>query len=175
MDNLQLPPLTKEDIRTLESMLMQSFHEANVLLNLIEIGLWRMYRDSKDFRKLVKQYGHNADAIVKATVREQLTKDETYQVGKILKKAGELKYLFDQLTGTAIAIDPSADDRIRKEAEMFEALMHDAKLMAWRHAMMCNITDSGDLQLDSTLKLLAKDHRVSDRIIQRLKQNSEII
>lgn len=164
----ELQPLSKEEIKTLESMLIVSAHEMNVILNAIELGLFRIYKESKDYKKLVKMYGKtNADEIVKATTHQQLTQDETYQIGKILQKIGELKYLFDRLTGAGTAITPGTKDKEMKEMEMFEALMNDANLFAWRHAMMCNIPAEDDIKLDSTLKLLAKDHRVSDNIIAR--------
>ena len=41
--------------------------------------------------------------------------------------------------------------------------------------MMCNIAPADDIKLDSTLKALAKDKMVSDRILERLKANSEIL
>jgi hypothetical protein len=40
---------------------------------------------------------------------------------------------------------------------------------------MCNIAPADDIKLDSTLKALAKDTIVSERILDRLKANSDII
>ena len=171
----ELEPLTKEDIKTLESMFIQSGQEMRSIVSLIELGLWKMYRDSKDFRKLVKLYGSKADEIVRATVHEQLTKDETYRVGHILQLTRQLANALDQLSAAGTAIEPNADDRVKKECAMWDALQHDGKLLAWRHGMMCNISPADDLKLDSTLKLLAKDHLVSDRILDRLKANSEVL
>ena len=167
--------MTKEDIKVLESMFIQCGQEMRTLVGMIELGLWRMYRESKDFRKLVKMYGSKADAIVKASVREELTRDETYKVGKILETARQLEVMLDQLSAAGTAIEPTADDRVKKECAMWDALQHDGKLLAWRHGMMCNISPADDLKLDSTLKALAKDHLVSDRILDRLKANSEIV
>lgn len=166
---------TKDDIRVLESMFFQSAQEMGIILNAIEIGLWQLYRESKDFRKLVKTAGHNADAIVRATVHEQLTKDETYETGKILKKIGELKYLFDRLTSLGIEVKPGTEDKAKKEAEMFDFLHHDGNLMAWRHALMCNIDPEDDIKLDSTLKMLAKHHTVPEHIVELLKSKAETI
>lgn len=168
-------PLTKADIKTLESMFIQSGQEMRSIVSLIELGLWKMYRDSKDFRKLVKLYGSKADAIVQSTVHEQLTKDETYRVGHILQLVRQLANALDQLSAAGTAIEPTADDRVKKECQMWDALQHDGKLLAWRHAMMCNIAPADDIKLDSTLKALAKDTIVSPRILDRLKANSEIL
>ena len=167
--------LTREDIKVLESMFIQSGQEMRSIVQLIELGLWKMYRDSKDFRKLVKLYGSKADEIVRATVHEQLTKDETYRVGHILQLTRQLANALDQLSAAGTAIEPTAEDRVQKECAMWDALQHDGKLLAWRHAMMCNIPQSDDLRLDSTLKLMAKDTLVSPRILERLKANSEIV
>lgn len=167
--------LNREDIKTLESMFIQSGQEMRTIVQLIELGLWKMYRDSKDFRKLVKLYGSKADAIVQATVHEQLTKDETYKVGHILQLTRQLANALDQLSNAGTAIDSKAENRVQKECDMWDALQHDGKLLAWRHAMMCNIAPADDIKLDSTLKALAKDTLVSPRILDRLKANSEIV
>ena len=172
MDNELLPkdqPITMEDIKRLESMIIQSGQEIRTLLGLIEVGLWRMYRESKDFRKLVKMYGAKADDIVRTTIRETLEKEDTYKVGKILQVLRQVINMLDGLSAAGTAIDPKAEDRAKKEAAMWDALQHDGKLLAWRHSLMCNITPADDIKLDSALKALAKDGTVSERIIERLK------
>jgi len=40
---------------------------------------------------------------------------------------------------------------------------------------MANVPDGDDIKLLSTLKVLAKEQRVSARILDRLKANSEIV
>ena len=75
----------------------------------------------------------------------------------------------DRLTAAAIAIDPQAEDKGRKEMEMFDALQHDGNLLAYRHALMVNIPEGEDIKVDSMLKLLAKDHHASEAILEQLK------
>lgn len=160
--------LTKEDIRLLESMFIVSMHEAEIIIRTIEGGLTDMYKQSKDYRKLTNIYGQtNADQIVKATVHEELNKEETYAVGQLLQECRKLHYWMDRLTSAGIAVKPGIEKKAEKEMEKFDALMHDAKLLAWRHAMMCNIPMEKDIQLDTTIKLLATDGTITEAILEK--------
>ena len=162
--------LTIEDIKTLESMFIVEMHSAERIFRVIENGLEKIYRQSKDYKKLVKQYGKAAaDKIVKDYTHSVLTQDETYNIGKLLEECKTLHYYMDRLTAAAIAVDPNAEDKGRKEMEMFDALRHDAQLLAYRHALMVNIQDTDDIKVDSTLKALAKDHHASEAILEQLK------
>ena len=40
--------------------------------------------------------------------------------------------------------------------------------------MMANVPEGEDIKFVSTLKLMAKDHKISDRIIARLNQNFKL-
>lgn len=163
--------LTKEDVKVLESMFHQTAQEMYVIVNLIELGLFGIYKQTKDYKALVKLHGkQRADAIVAHTVHDQLfNHDEMYNTGTILRKVSELKQWLDRLFEVGVAVHPKVPDAAKKEYQLAEELMHDGRLMAWRHAMQCNIPEGDDLKLDSTLKLLAKDNTVSARIIERLK------
>ena len=68
-----------------------------------------------------------------------------------------------------IEVHKSVPDAASKEWQMAESLMADGKTLAYRHALMCCIDPSDDIKVDSTLKALAKDPTVSERIIERLK------
>ena len=162
--------LTIEDIKTLESMFIVEMHSAERIFRVIENGLANIYRQSKDYKKLVKQYGKAAaDKIVKEYTNSVLTQDETYNIGKLLEECKTLHYYMDRLTAAAIAIDPNAEDKGRKEMEMFDALRHDANLLAYRHALMANVRDEDEIKVDSALKALSKDNRVSEAILEQLK------
>ena len=162
--------LTIEEIKTLESMFIVEMHSAERIFRVIENGLANIYRQSKDYKKLVKQYGKAAaDKIVKEYTNSVLTQDETYNIGKLLEECKTLHYYMDRLTAAAIAIDPNAEDKGRKEMEMFDALRHDANLLAYRHALMANVRDEDEIKVDSALKALSKDNRVSEAILEQLK------
>ena len=162
--------LTINDIKTLESMFIVEMHSAERIFRVIENGLANIYRQSKDYKKLVKQYGKAAaDKIVKEYTNSVLTQDETYNIGKLLEECKTLHYYMDRLTAAAIAIDPNAEDKGRKEMEMFDALRHDANLLAYRHALMSNVRDEDEIKVDSALKALSKDNRVSEAILEQLK------
>ena len=162
--------LTINDIKTLESMFIVEMHSAERIFRVIENGLANIYRQSKDYKKLVKQYGKAAaDKIAQEYTHRVLTQDETYNIGKLLEECKNLHYYMDRLTAAAIAIDPNAEDKCRKEMEMFDALRHDANLLAYRHALMANVRDEDEIKVDSTLKAIAKDNRVSEAILEQLK------
>ena len=166
-----LLPLTMDDIKTLESMTIVSCREAATLFQIIEFGLAAMYRQSKDYQRLVRQHGKpQADRIVATYTHRVLSHDETYRIGRILKPMSELHTLISQLTDAGTAMKPGTADKDLKEAQMQDALLHDAAQFAWRHAKMCCIPGDKDIQLDSTLKLLATDPTVSPAIFQRLEQ-----
>ena len=163
--------LSIQDIKTLESMFIVEMHSAERIFRVIENGLADIYRQSKDYKQLVKQYGKAAaDKIVTTYTHRVLSHDEQYNCGKLLEVCKTLHHYMDRLTAAAIAIDPKAEDKGRKEMEMFDALQHDGNLLAYRHALMVNVRPEDEIKVDSMLKALAKDHTVSDRIIERLKQ-----
>ena len=162
--------LTIEDIKTLESMFIVEMHSAERIFRVIENGLADIYRQSKDYKQLVKQYGKAAaDKIVTTYTHRVLSHDEQYNCGKLLEVCKTLHHYMDRLTAAAIAIDPQAEDKGRKEMEMFDALQHDGNLLAYRHALMVNIPDTEDIKVDSMLKLLAKDNNASEAILEQLK------
>ena len=60
--------LTLSDIKTLESLFIVEMHAAERIFRLVENGMADIYRESKDYKKLVKQYGKPAaDKIVTPT------------------------------------------------------------------------------------------------------------
>ena len=44
-----------------------------------------------------------------------------------------------------------------------------ANLLAYRHALMCNIRPEDDIKVDSMLRALAKDHTIPEEIIDKFK------
>ena len=162
--------LTIEDIKTLESMFIVEMHSAEHIFRVIENGLANIYSQSKDYKKLVKQYGKAAaDKIAKDYTHSVLTQDETYNIGKLLEECKTLHYYMDRLTAAAIAIDPNAEDKGRKEMEMFDALRADSNQLAYVHALLSNVPESDMIKVISTLKVLAKDNSVSTAILEELK------
>ena len=162
--------LTINDIKTLESMFIVEMHSAERIFRVIENGLANIYRQSKDYKKLVKQYGKAAaDKIVKEYTNSVLTQDETYNIGKLLEECKTLHYYMDRLTAAGIEMNPGTEDKGRKEMEMFDALRADSNQLAYVHALLSNVPESDMLKVISTLKVLAKDHSVSPAILEELK------
>lgn len=161
--------MTIQEIKRLESMFIVEMHAAERILRLIESGMEKIYRESKDYKRLVKKMGKvAADKIVKEYTHRVLTQDETYNCGLLLEECKTLHYYMDRLTAAAIAIDPNAEDKDIKEMDMFDALIHDANLLAYRHGLMANVRPEDEIKVDSALKALAKDHCISDEILKEL-------
>lgn len=161
--------MTIQEIKRLESMFIVEMHAAERIIRLIESGMEKIYRESKDYKRLVKKMGKvAADKIVKDYTHRVLTQDETYNCGLLLEECKTLHYYMDRLTAAAIAVDPNAEDKDIKEMDMFDALQHDANLLAYRHGLMANVRPEDEIKVDSALKALAKDHCISDEILKEL-------
>ena len=170
-----MEPLTLQDLKVLESLFIIEMHSAEHIFRLVENGMEEIYKQSKDYKKLVKQYGKlRADQIVKTYTHRVLTQDEQFNIGKLLEVCKTLHHYMDRLTVAGIEMKPGTKDKGRKEAEMFDALQSDSNKLAYYHALLSNI-HADDIKLDSTLKALAKDRTISARILDRLKANSEIV
>ena len=162
--------MTIEDIKTLESLFIVEMHSAERIFRLIETGMETIYRESKDYKALVKRHGKPAaDQIVRHYTHQVLTQDEQYNIGQLLKVCKTLHHYMDRLTIAGIEMNPGTKDKGRKEAEMFDALQADSNQLAYVHALLSNVPESDMLKVISTLKVLAKDHSVSDQILEELK------
>lgn len=162
--------LTLSDIKTLESLFIVEMHAAERIFRLVENGMADIYRESKDYKKLVKQYGKPAaDKIVTTYTHRVLSQDEQFNIGQLLKVCKTLHHYMDRLTAAGIEMQPGTEDKGRKEMEMFDALRADSNQLAYVHALLSNVPESDMLKVISTLKVLAKDHSVSPRILEELK------
>ena len=78
--------LTIEDIKVLEAMFIVEMHAAERIFRLVENGMADIYRESKDYKKLVKLHGKAAaDKIVTTYTHRVLTQDEQFNIGQLLK------------------------------------------------------------------------------------------
>ena len=119
--------LTLQDIKTLESLFIVEMHSAERIFRLIESGMETIYRESKDYKALVKRHGKPAaDQIVRHYTHQVLTQDEQYNIGQLLKVCKTLHHYMDRLTIAGIEMNPGTKDKDRKEAEMFDALQADS-------------------------------------------------
>ena len=162
--------MTIEDIKTLESLFIVEMHSAERIFRLIETGMETIYRESKDYKALVKRHGKPAaDQIVRHYTHRVLSQDEQFNIGQLLKVCKTLHHYMDSLTIAGIEMNPGTEDKGRKEAEMFDALQADSNQLAYVHALLSNVPESDMLRVISTLKVFAKDHSVSPAILEELK------
>ena len=87
---------------------------------------------------------------------------------RLLEECKTLHHYMDRLTAAATTVDQKAKDKGITYVDMFDALTHDANLLAYRHAIMYNVRQEDEIKVDSALKALAKDHCISDEILKEL-------
>ena len=157
MDNLTL-------LKHLEAMLQQSRHEQERIVYVIEGVLDQLYREQDDYKRLVKLYGRNAPQLAAAGIRHVLTHDQVYNLNLLREDCKRMHFHTERLT--SVGIEGNTPEQ---SGELFDALMHDANLLAYRHALMCNIRPEDDIKVDSMLRALAKDHTIPEEIIDKFK------
>jgi len=164
--------LTQQDLDQLCGMMIIFLHSAERIVQMIELAYDEQYRNCRDYQKLVKLYGQpNADTIVKASVRKVIRNDERLNLSRLLKIGQDFHKAMERITNEGM----KAHAENGSEIANFNAIEHDTNLLCYIYALMANVPDGDDIKLLSTLKVLAKEQRVSDRILDRLKANSEIV
>ena len=150
--------------KTLESMLLQTYHEQELLIRAIEDELTDIYIANDEYKKLVKLYGKNAPQVARAGVRQMLTHEELFNLNLAREDIKRFKFHMEKVTVAAI----DGGDVVSM-GEMSDALNHDANQFAYRHALMCCIKPEDDIKVDSTLRALAKDNTLPEEIINKFR------
>lgn len=150
--------------KTLESMLLQTYHEQELLMRAIEDELTDIYMEQQEYKQLVKLYGRNAPQVARAGVRQMLTHESLFNLNLAREDIRKFKFHMEKVTLAAI----DGGDVVSC-GEMSDALNHDANLFAYRHALMISIPAKDDIKLDSTLRLLAKDNNLPESILNKFK------
>lgn len=159
--------LTSEDIDVLSGMIIIFLHSAERCLQLIELAKEDDYRIGADYKRYVKLYGKaHIDNIVKKKVKEIVRGEQRLQLGKLLEKGKEFHLMMKKISQAGMV----AHREDVTDADAFDAIIHDTNVLCYMYALMGNcLTDEDEMKLISTIKVLAKGNRVSDRIISRLE------
>ena len=142
-------------------------HSAEKCLQIMETHYALEYMAGNDYKYLCKLYGKpRADQIVKEQVAKIIRGDKRNELGKILKTAQDSHKSMEKLFDTAI----KAHDKDVSNFDTFNALQHDVNFLCYCYALMCNCPkDEDEIKVISTIKALAKGHRVSDNVLDKLK------
>ena len=161
-----MKPLTMADRDNCCAAFVVALKVAERWLQLIELSYVHELQESDEYKTLRKLYGKaQADTMVSATTHRILRNDDRFQIKNLLRIGNDFHKAMDRIFDTAV--EHGAYDMV----ENMELLQRDTNLMAYCQALMMNIEDEqSDLQLLSTLKMLAKSPRISDRIIDRIKE-----
>lgn len=164
-------PLTDADLDALSGIMIIFLHSAERIMQIMELEYERRYRVGKEYRQYVKQAGKIvADMIIKREMKQMVRGDERSQLGKILKVGKDFHHLMGILNKAA----RNAHKQGVTELETFDAIIHDVNMLCYIYGLITNCSsDDDEIKLLSTLKLLAKGDRVSERVIARLKEQVE--
>lgn len=163
--------LTDTDLDVLSGMMVIFLHSAERIIEIIELEYERRYRAGKEYKQYIKQLGKAAtDEIVKREVKHIVRGDERNQLGRILKAGKDFHRLIEVLNKTA---RNSHKDGVT-EWDSFDAIIHDVNILCYIYGLIGNCpNDDDEIKLLSTLKLMAKGDRVSERVLARLKEQVE--
>lgn len=167
MENPIEDQFTDVDFDVLSGMMIIFMNAAERIIQMIELQYELQYRSGNDYKYYCKLYGKaKADEVVKQTVRKIVRGDERNKIGKILKAAKDFHYHMKALNKTATESGPAH----KQEWQVQDDIVHDSNILCYMYALIGNCdSDDAEIKIISTLKALAKGHRVSDRIINRLK------
>lgn len=159
--------LTDTDLDVLSGMMIIFMHSAERIIQMIEFAYEEQYRAGNDYKYYCKLYGKaRADMEVHKQTQKIIRGDERNKLGKILKAAKDFHYHMQALTksGSEAHREGIADWQAQ------DAIVHDVNKLCYMYALIGNCpTDEDEIKIMSTIKILAKDNRVSERILERLK------
>ena len=166
-------PLTDEDIDVLSGMMIIFAHSMERIIDIIELAYEDRYRQGKQYKELCKTLGKAAaDNIAHKGIQRMYRQDEAYQIGRILKTAKDLHRMMEVLNGKA----RKAHSENTTEWQTFDAIIHNTNLLCYMYGLIGNCNgDDDELKLLSFLKVLAKDNRVSRRVLERLREQVEAV
>lgn len=166
---MELPKgtLSETDIDVLSGMMIIFLKAAEKCMQTMELHYEAEYRAGKEYKAFCKLYGKAAtDAVVSKQVRKIMRGDERNKLGLLLKKAGEFHTLMDTLVQRGMESHTDETD----DVQTFDAIQHDTNVLCYMYALMGNCTGKDDeIKLLSTVKAMAKNGRVSQSLLDKLK------
>jgi hypothetical protein len=167
MENQIEDQFTDVDFDVLSGMMIIFLNAAERIIQMIELQYEQQYRAGNDYKYYCKLYGKaRADEVLRQQVRRVVRGDERNKIGKIIKAAKDFHYHMKSLNQQAVQSKPDN----KEEWQMQDCIIHDSNVLCYMYALIGNCdSDDAEIKIISTLKALAKGHRVSDRIINRLK------
>lgn len=158
---------TKDDMKTLSSLIVGAMQEIELCVSLTEEHFRRDYEQSKEYKKIKKQYGvAAAKAVVAEITRNQIRGEQVMMIGRFLEECKRFHSLMEKV------MDIVFDISSLNAAETFDAVMHDANYRAFVNCLVMNVPDNNLLKMESTLKVLGREPVVRSELINHFKNQS---
>lgn len=154
---------TEKDLDKIYGMMLIFAHAMERCLSLAEMHYAAEYRGSNDYKRLCKAYGKAyAGEIVRRGAHKVISHDKKHKFGEIIAQAKRLYTMMEKVSETAMV---SCENNAGL-GEAYDALHHDVNFLCKIYALMGNCTGEDDeIKLMSTVKMLAKGDRISERVI----------
>ena len=167
MSDIVRSKLTDYDLDVLSNMMLVFFHAGERCLQVCEQHFVTEHRASNDYKALCKRIGKPAaDMFLKERAHNMLQHETKFKYGEIIKRAEQLKALMDKVT--SVAIGHTREDI--NPIEAYDYLHADVNWLCKIYAMITNCKYQSDaLKIESTVKMLAKDNRTSEQVINSFK------
>ena len=165
-----MKPLTIDDRDNCCAAFVIALKVAERWLQLIELSFIHEVQASDEYKTLRKLYGKaQADTLTAVHTKRILRNDDRYQIKNLLRIGADFHRAMDRI------FDGAIEHGAYNMEQNIDFLQRDTNMMAYVQALMMNVNDKeSDLQLLSTLKVLAKGDTVSDRILERIKKTVTI-
>lgn len=159
--------LTEEEQDVLSGMMIIFLRSAEKCLSMLENHFFLEYQASKEYNMLKKKLGKlRADMILKEQVSNIIRGDERNKLGKLLEQGNAFHNTFEKIFNNGMK---AHKDDIKDE-EAFDFMINDANFLVYLYALIGNCEEEIDsIRILSSVKALAKGHRVSDNLLEKLK------
>lgn len=159
--------LSDQDLDVLSGMLIIFLHAAEKVVSIIENNKALEYMAGSEYKYYCKLYGKaRTDQVVKEQARKIIRGDKRLDLGNLLATAKKLHQMMEKVTSEGMI----AHSEEISDVQAFNAIEHDVNFLVYMYGIMGNVDcDNDELKLISTLKAMAKGHRVSDNLLSKLE------
>lgn len=159
--------LSDQDLDVLSGMLIIFLHAAEKVVNVIETNKALEYMAGNEYKYYCRMYGKaRTDEVVKQQARKVIRGDKRLELGNLLATAKKLHQQMEKITNEGM----TAHSEDISDVRAFDAIEHDANFLVYMYGIMGNVDgDNDEIKLISTLKAMAKGHRVSDNLLSKLE------
>lgn len=160
--------LSEKELDVLTGSMIVFISAIERIMSLIECHYKVVYEDDKNYKQLVKKIGPvKAQQFLSETVRNQLTQNETLQLGRWLKEVKMLHSMTEKITDAGIK--EARGDKHFNEIESTECLMNDYNLAVRIFLTLGNIKKDRLVQFEELCNHLSTEKIIPENLINKFK------